>query len=164
MGILFKRVSYFTDGYNIINQRPSHKEPTLLRANKVMDDLFKMIGQNFGDDFLTHITQRDRPEVRNNSRGATFRNLGNIGFTPRVRQLSSVKKVPYILKKMSSNNIPIIKIKFRVETIRAGTFTFRHGFKNMVDFLDTNWFYHHATVLSGNFKAITRYSIKDVIY
>lgn len=41
----------------------SFEEAALTRANEFIYERFNMIDNNFGDDFINHITKLDRPKI-----------------------------------------------------------------------------------------------------
>lgn len=68
---------------------------------------FKSLSKNFGNDFVTNNTYRDRAKIQGLLRMIIFRDKGNKSFISRGRDLGRFKKVGDSFKKVTSNIIPI---------------------------------------------------------
>lgn len=60
--------------------------------NEAREDKLKPIHQNFGDNFKTNITERNRAIIRNTLHIVFLRNEGDESFTPGRRESKVIKK------------------------------------------------------------------------
>lgn len=75
----------------IIKDCTAREKATLHRATYVLNNKFKVISKNFGDNLVTNIAKGDWPEISNKDRIFFFQNKNIKSLTPRRGKFGSEK-------------------------------------------------------------------------
>ncbi|KAK6162030.1 hypothetical protein DH2020_001871 [Rehmannia glutinosa] len=91
---------------NVVTDKPTFNKATMTRRDNKRKEDREHVVQNFGDDFISHITEASRSEIIP-SRGITnLRNKNNSGRSVTLRKRVTLKEFKDNFHNIKMNNIP----------------------------------------------------------